>query len=332
MFKKNTTILILMSVIVVAALTSLNLSGCSDPKGTALEKITILLDWSPNTNYSGLFAAIDKGYYQAEGLEVEIVQAGGTVVQLVATGKAQFGISYQEEVTFSRASEIPVVSIAAILQHNTSGFASLKEKGIQTPADFEGKSYGGWGSPVEEATIKALMDHSGANFDTVEIVTTGEVDSLIVIEREVDFAWIYYGWTGIEAELKGMELNFIQLRDIEPALDYYTPVIIAGEDLIKEDPELVQRFMRATAKGYKLAMEDPSEAARILLAGAPELDEALVTASQEWLKDKYQAGAPVWGLQRKEVWESYTRWLFERGLIEEMIDVDQAFTNRFVEQ
>lgn len=327
---KNSPVL-LFTAVLLALFTGLISIGCSEPAGTTPQKISVLLDWSPNTNYSGLYTAIDKGYYRAEGLEVEIVQAGGTVVQLVATGKAQFGISYQEEVTFARASGIPVVSIAAVLQHNTSGFASLKGKGIQSPADFEGKVYGGWGSPVEEATIQTLMERSGANFNTVEMLTTGEVDSLIVMEREADFAWIYYGWTGIEAELAGMELNFIQLRDIEPALDYYTPVIITGEDLLKQDPGLVQRFMRATAKGYQLAMEDPAEAARILLANAPELDEALVTASQEWLKDKYQAGAAVWGYQSKTVWEGYTRWLFENGLIEEMIDVDQAFTNRFVE-
>lgn len=332
MIKKNMILILIGTALLsIAAFTGLGLSGCSEPTEPTPQKVTILLDWTPNTNYSGLFVAVDKGYYQAEDLEVEIVQAGGTVVQLVATGKAQFGISYQEEVTFARAGGMPVVSIAAILQHNTSGFASLREKGIRTPADFEGKRYGGWGSPIEEATVKALMERSGASFDTVDMVTTGEVDSLIVMERDADFAWIYYGWTGIEAELKGIDLNFIQLRDIEPALDYYTPVIIAGEELINQDPQLVERFMRATTKGYQLAIEDPAEAARILLAGAPELDEALVSASQDWLKDQYQAGASVWGLQREEVWESYTRWLFERGLIDEMIDIDQAFTNRFIE-
>ena len=306
--QKKIAILILAALLVTAAFNGLLLPGCSEPQEPAREEITVLLDWTPNTNYSGLFAAVEKGYYEAEGLEVEIIQAGGSAVQLVSTGKAQFGISYQEEVTFARAEGIPVVSIAAILQHNTSGFASLQEKGIRTPADFEGKRYGGWGSPIEEATLKALMERSGASFDTVDMVTTGEVDSLIVMERDADFAWIYYGWTGIEAELKGIDLNFIQLRDIEPALDYYTPVIIAGEELINQDPQLVERFMRATTKGYLLAIEDPAEAARILLAGAPELDEALLSASQDWLKDQYQAGASVWGLQRKEVWESYTRW------------------------
>lgn len=320
-------ILLSVAILVVFALA---MSGCAEEKPEEFDQVTVLLDWTPNTNYSGLYAAIDKGYYAEEGLEVEIIQAPRSVVSMVAADQAEFGISYQEEVTYARLSEMPVVSIAAIIQHNTSGFASLKERGIETPADFEGRSYGGWGSPVEEATIKALMEQYNADFDTVDIITTGEVDSLIVIEREADFAWIYYGWTGVEAELKGMELNFIELREVDPALDYYTPVLITSESLINENPGLVERFMRATGKGYRLAIEEPEEAAQSLLNHAPELDEELVIASQKWLADKFQAGAEQWGLQDRETWEAYSRWLYEYGLIEEIPDVDAAFTNEFL--
>ena len=325
---------ILLSIFAVAAaIVLLAAAGCAPGEKSPeaeLEEVTVLLDWTPNTNYSGLYVAKDRGFYAAEGLSVEIVQASGSVVQLVSTGQEEFGVSYQEEVTFARCEAVPVVSIAAILQHNTSGFASLKEKGITAPAGFEGHSYGGWGSPVEEATIRALMEHDQADFEKVDIVTTGEVDSLIVLQEAADLAWIYYGWTGVQAELAGMELNFIALREIDPDLDYYTPVLAAGEGLLAEKPELVRRFLRATARGYEAAIAEPGEAAAILLENAPELDEALVYASQEWLKDYYRAGAPRWGVQKRETWAGYTRWLYERGLIDELIDVDQAFTNDFL--
>ena len=314
----------------------ISISGCAADEPAAVfeeeesTSITVLLDWTPNTNYSGLYAALEEGFYREEGLDVEIIQAPGSVVQMVAAGQAHFGVSYQEEVTYARVSHIPVVSIAAVIQNNTSGFASLKDKDIETPADFEGKSYGGWGSPVEEATIKALMDRYGADFSRVEIITTGEVDLLIVMEREADFAWIYYGWNGVEAELKGMELNFIPLRDVDPVLDYYTPVLITSESLIAEDPELVERFMTATTRGYKLSIEQPEKAAQILLKHAPELNEELVETSQLWLADKFQADAEVWGYQELETWELYAEWLYDNGLIEEIPEMGQAFTNRFL--
>lgn len=329
MFRASERLLLFLLFVFIFT-TLVVLPGCEADEPAATERVTVLLDWTPNTNYSGLYSAIEEGYYLEEGLAVEIVQAPGSVVPMVAAGQAQFGISYQEEVTYARLEEIPVLSIATIIQHNTSGFASLKERGIKTPADFEGKSYGGWGSPVEEATIRALMDHYDADFSRVDIVTTGEVDGLVVIEREADFAWIYYGWTGVEAELKEMDLNFIELRKVDPALDYYTPVLITAEALIAENPGLVERFMRATAKGYNLAIENPAAAARHLLAHAPELDENLVMASQEWLAGKYRADAETWGLQEAGTWEAYSRWLYEYGLIEEMPDIRKAFTNDFL--
>lgn len=317
-------------LLIVALLSLALVAGCRQNSAQELQNITVLLDWTPNTNYSGLYAAKDRGYYQEEGLEIEIVQASGSVPQLLAAGKAQFGVSYQEEVTFARLEDIPIVSIAAVVQHNTSGFASLAETGINTPADFEGKRYGGWGSPVEEATIKALMKLYGADFDQVELINTGEADFFTIIERLADFAWIYYGWNGVEAELKGLELNFIKLMDLDPALDYYTPVLITSETIINEHPDLVGKFMRATARGYQLAIQNPDEAAEILLENAPELDRELVVSSQRWLADKFQADAEKWGWQDKTTWENYTRWLYDNQLIEKMPELDRAFTNNFI--
>ncbi len=327
--QKNKTASVI--VIVLMLLGGFLAGGCAEPETEQLESVTLLLDWTPNTNFSGIYSAMERGYYQEEGLEVELVQAPGSVIQMVGANRAAFGFSFQEEVTFARLAEIPVVSIAAVIQHNSSGFISLKERDIETPINFEGKSYGGWGSPVEEATIRALMENYGADFSRVEMVTTGEADQLISIEREADFAWIFYGWTGIEAELKGMDVNFIELRSEDPALDYYTPVIISSETMVDTNPDLVRRFMRATAKGYHFAITNPEEAARILLEAVPELNPDLVIASQLWLADRYQAEAETWGLQKLETWENYGKWLFEQGLIEEMPELEKAFTNAFLD-
>jgi ABC-type nitrate/sulfonate/bicarbonate transport system substrate-binding protein len=334
---------LLISTILIA---SIFITGCTTNKNnettgnnesatveekSELEKITVTLDWTPNTNHTGLYVAKDKGYYEEAGLEVEIVQpSSGTAEQLVAANTAQFGISYQEAVTFARLEGVPVVSIAAIIQHNTSGFASIKEKGIETPADFEGKRYGGWGSPVEEATLKVLMEKYNADVDKVEILTSGATDFFASSENDIDFAWIFEGWTGVEAELKGIELNYVDLGKEETALDYYTPVIITNEDNLNNNSELVKKFMEATAKGYEAAIENPSEAADILVANAPELDKELVLKSQEFLSAKYQDDAAQWGVQKQEVWDNYTNWLFDNELISEKIDTNAAFTNDFL--
>ena len=162
----------------------------SDNNKDKKTKITVVLDWTPNTNHTGLYVAKELGYFEEEGLEVTIIQPGnGTSDQLVASGKAQFGVSYQESVTLARIEDIPIVSIAAVIQHNTSGFYSRADKGIKTPKDFENKKYGGWGSPIEKATLKALMDKENADVEKVKIITSGDTDFFAVSEKSVDFAW-----------------------------------------------------------------------------------------------------------------------------------------------
>lgn len=324
-------LLIVLTLVLVMALVSCGPKNEAEKQDKELEKVTLLLDWVPNTNHTGLYAAKELGYYAEEGLDVEILQAneGGTA-QLVAAGKAEFGISYQEEVTYARVEQIPVVAIAAIIQHNTSGFASPAEKGIKTPADFEGKKYGGWGSPVEQAVLKALMEKHGADFDRLEMVTIGAADFFTSVEKDVDFTWIYYGWDGVAAELRGMDLNFISLKDEDKALDFYTPVIIASEKTLENNPDLVEKFLKATTKGYEYAVENPEEAAEFLLGVSPELDRELVIASQKYLSKQYKADAPRWGEMKKEVWEDYAKWMYDRDLIKDMIDPEKAFTNQFL--
>lgn len=296
------------------------------------QKVTVMLDWFPNTNHTGLYVAKDKGFYKEQGLDVEIVQPGeGTVAnQLVAAGEVDFAISYQEAVTQARATDIPLVSIAAIIQHNTSAFASLKTANIQSPKDFEGKRYGGWGSPVEEAVIKAVMDKAGADASKVQNVTLGATDFFTSIGRDADFEWIYYGWDGIEAKRKGIDLNLLMLKDLDPALDYYTPVIITNEKNVSEKKELVKKFMSATAKGYQSAIESPGDAAAILIKNAPELNADLVKASQEWVSTKYQDDAAQWGIQKEEVWTNYAKWMHDRKLIPKMVEANKSFTNEFL--
>jgi len=295
------------------------------------KKVTLVLDWTPNTNHTGLYVAQDQGYFEEEGLEVEIIMPGETGAdQLVASGKADFGVSYQESITQARIQDVPIISIAAVIQHNTSGFASPADKNIKTPKDFTGKSYGGWGSPVEESVISSLMKQENANPEDVSIINIGDTDFFTAVKRDVDFAWIYYGWTGVEAELRGEKINMIYLTDYSEKLDYYTPVLATNEAMINKNPDTVKAFVKAAAKGYQYAIDNPEKSADILLAAAPDLDAELVKKSQEWLSPRYQDDAARWGEQKLEVWANYANWMYENGLLEKKLKAEEAFTNEFL--
>jgi len=296
-----------------------------------LRDVKFVLDWSPNTNHTGLYVAQAKGFYEEEGLKLDILLPGsGGADAMVASGEVPFGISYQESVTQGRTQGVPLVSIAAVIQHNTSGFAAPVDRNIKSPKDFEGKTYGGWGSPVEEAVMKSIMDIDGGDVNKVNIINMGEADFFTAVKRDIDFAWIFYAWTGIEAELRGEPLDMLYVKDYSDKLDYYTPVITTNEKQIKDDPELIKAFLRATTKGYQYAIQHPEEAADILLKAVPDLDKDLVIASQKWLSPKYQDDAARWGEQKQSVWQNYSDWMYEKELIEKPLDTDAAFTNDFL--
>ncbi|MDY0323606.1 MAG: ABC transporter substrate-binding protein [Candidatus Carbobacillus sp.] len=309
----------------------------AQPAKEATKRLTVMLDWYPNTNHTGLYVALKRGYFTDEGLSVDIVQPGETgVAQAVAAGRADLGFSYQEEVTYARASGLPVVSIAAPLYHNTSAFAALASSGIKSVKDFAGKTYGGWGSPTEEAVLKALLKQYGLPEDSVKIVTLGQADFFATIGRDVDFEWIFYGWDGIEAQRRGIALNTIFLKDLNPVFDYYTPLLITNEQMVEASPDDLKKFLRALTRGYEEAYAHPEASVQVLLEYAPELNAALVSASQAYLADEDRKarteGRPYWGYQKEAVWLGFSNWMHEVGLIDAPIDVKKAFTNDFLPQ
>lgn len=330
---KKLTIIKIICITTAVLLMAAGVFSCRAGGTRELRQITVILDWVPNTNHTGIYAASELGYYRDAGLEVEIIQPSeGGSADLIAAGRGDFGISYQEQVTYARTAQdpLPIVAIAAIIQQNTSGFASPADRGIETPADFEGKKYGGWGSPMEEAMLKGLMEKYGADYARLEIVNIGASDFFTSVQRDVDFAWIFYGWDGIRAELIGFDIDFMLLQDLDPVLDFYTPLIIASEDMIQNDPDLVRDFLEASKKGYAFAIEDPGRAAGILLDQNSELESGLVTASQEYLAGKYISHEEGWGFMKEKIWQDFSSWMFDNGLLSGSLDTANAFTNEFL--
>jgi len=322
-----------LSLIIVLLLIALIVGACESPGDEELTSVTFMLDWVPNTNHTGVFVAEANDYFEEAGLAVEIIQPGEVYPEAaVASGATDFGISFQEQVTLARADDVPIVSIATVLQHNTSGFASAAALNVASPVDFEGLRYGSFGSPFEAPTLEVLMNCDGGNFSQLEIVNTGWSDPLALIaEEQIDVAWIFYGWQGFQAQQQGVGINVLMMEDYFNCVpDYYTPVVIASEDTIAYEPEVVKAMMRALSRGYDFAIQNPSEAAELLLAAVPELDTELVKASQDWISKYYQAGAPRWGEQKESVWQDYTDWMVKHGILSAPISASDAFTNEFL--
>ena len=151
------------------------------------EKVTFVLDWTPNTNHTGLYVAKEKGYFDELGLEVEIVQPSeDSASMLVASGKAQFGISAQDSLAANYASKepLPITSVAAVLQHNTSGIMSRKGEGLDRPKGLEETTYATWDSPVEQAMIKNVMERDGGDFAKVNLIPNNIVDEALALKEK----------------------------------------------------------------------------------------------------------------------------------------------------
>ncbi|HNT06073.1 MAG TPA: ABC transporter substrate-binding protein, partial [Anaerolineae bacterium] len=294
---------------------------------------TLTLDWVPNTNHTGFYVALEKGWYREEGIDltIQVPSDPAAALKQVAYGNTEFGVSFQEEVTIARANDIPVVSIAAMIQHNTSAFASLVQTGIRRPKDLEGKTYASWGMAIERPILGKLMACDGGDPDKVEFVDVGFDVFPAVIGGRADVAWIFLGWDGVQAQLMGKELNVLPLQG-SCVPDYYTPVIIAGESTLASKPDLVRRFLAATARGYDYAIDHPTESAEILLRATPESTPELIRASQAWLSSRYQDDAPRWGVQRLEVWREFAQFMLDSQLIPKAIDPAAAFSNEYLPQ
>lgn len=298
------------------------------------EKITFVLDWTPNTNHTGLYVAESQGFFEEQGLEVEIVQPPEDGADaLVASGKAQFGVSFQDTMAPGVAGEnvLPTTAVAALIQHNTSGIVSRKGEGMDTPRGMEGKKYATWDSPVEKAMIQNVVEEDGGDYSKVEMIPSTVTDEVSALQsKSVDAIWIFYGWAGVKMELEGLETDYFAFKDINPVFDYYTPVVIANNDFLASEPETAKKFLTALRDGYEYAIENPEEAAEILCEAAPELDQELTVASQNYLSEQYKAEVEQWGYIDPERWNGFYQWLNENELVEDEIPENTGFSNDYL--
>lgn len=326
------------------AATSLALAACggqrqtdggeSPAAGGAATKLTFCLDWAPNTNHTGVYVAEAKGYFADEGLEVKIVQpAEDGAEAMVGTGQVELGVSFQDYIAGALTSgNTGLTAVAAIIQHNTSGIMSRADDGITRPAAMEGHTYATWDLPIEQATLRQVVEKDGGDYSKIELVPNTVDDEVSALRANMfDSVWVYEGWTVQNANIQDFPVNYFSFISIDEVFDYYTPVIVANVEYAQKNPDTVKAFLRAVKKGYEFAIQNPGDAAQILCDAVPELDLALVQASQAYLADQYQAEATSWGQIDGKRWADFFGWLNDNKLVEKQLDVNAGWTMEYLQ-
>ncbi|MBP3307754.1 MAG: ABC transporter substrate-binding protein, partial [Anaerotignum sp.] len=244
--------------------------GGSEPaaENNDLEDFSIVLDWYPNAIHSFLYVAQEKGYFAEEGLNLVVNFPANTNdgISLPAAGKADLGMYYLQDAILTAVEEdVPIVSVGAVAQESLNVVISLKESGIDGAEDLEGKKIGYAGTVLSEEQIKSMLEHVGLEADSCEFVdvgfdlltatTTGQVDATIgnMVNHEVP-----------QLEEEGIEINYFFPTDFGVP-EVYELVFLAGQDAVDNNPEKLQKFLRAAKKGFEFTKENPEEALQILL-------------------------------------------------------------------
>jgi len=301
---------------------TLGSAGCGPDAGAAISADTtavrFALDWTPNTNHTGMYVALERGYFDEAGIEVELLPFNQSLPdQLIDAGQAEFGISFQSNFTVAKAAGAEVVSVMAVLQKWATAIAVKADGGIARPADLDGRTYAGFGEPAEELMMQRVIQADGGAgaFDTVTLGTSAY--EALYADR-ADFTVPFLAWEGIEAEHRGYPLRYFHYTDYGFP-DTYNVIVSGSPEWISEHPDEARAFVTALVRGYEFAADSPDEAAQILIDANPGFftDTDLVIESQRMLSDEYLTDdAGRVGTQTEDTWQQYGRLLVDNGLLD----------------
>jgi len=316
-------------ILILELILVLGVIGCRTQEKNELQNIYVRLKWVHRAQFAGLYAAKEKGFYETAGLNVSLVpfEYGELPIDFVVEGKADFGITGADELLLAREKNHPVRAIAVIYKRNPVALYSLKGSGIEKPEDLKGKRVGIEKGINVEYMYRAMLSNLGIDASEITEVIIG-YDDTELINNITD---VSSGYVINEPQLaieKGYEVNIIMPEDY--GVNVYADVIIASEDMIENNPELVKKFLDATLAGWQHAIENEEEAVDIIMKYADE-------STREHQKNMLSASMPLintgnspLGWMDREKWRASYNILRKNNVLGRDFDVEQAYTMEFL--
>lgn len=299
-----------------------------------MTNLRVALDWTPNINHIGIIVALEKGWYETAGIKLSIIdpsvdQYKTTPAKKLELGEAELSIGPFESVISmnTKARPLHVQAIYAILQEDISSIAVLKNKGIESPADLDGRIYASYNARYEDAIVQQMIRNGGGKGN----ITISYPSKLgiwnTLLSGEADATWIFDNWEGMEAAKGGIELRGFRMADY--GIPYgYSPVIFATQKLIHQHKALLKLFIRHTRAGYLYAQSHPEESKIMLDAYLPDADKAKINLSQCIIEfGHYFGNDDTAGYMKSEKVKTFLNWLVKHGLENESINSLSLYTN-----
>ena len=293
----------------------------SNQSGPARQTVSVVLDWTPNTNHSGVYLALARGYYEQAGIDVEILpysEAGSASVLL--GGGADFAFEGAYSVISGRARGDEMTMVLNLQQKSSQGIAVRADNAaITRPSDLDGKLFATWGAAEGVAKVQTMIRNDGGQ-GTVETALLGTSAYAAVYNGTADYAEGLTTWEGIEAELAGTPLKWFMPADYGVETTPAELGLVTTPSYLRDHSDLAKRFIQATQRGYEDAVNDPEGAVEALLSANSDaaIDRELATRSQELLSSQYwkdEAGSV--GRADAERWQRYIDYLQQQGLLED---------------
>jgi len=315
--------LVLLMVFIATSVSTCGTKATSQ----ALTPITVQLLAPHKSDFAGFYVADQKGYYAAEGLLVTFLEGGPSVDYLapVINGTAQFGVASADALILARAEGKTLCAVATIFRRSPLVFVALADSGIKSPQDFIGKVIR---IGTSSAPLHAMTMNVGIRPDQyTEVVLPSDITAFA--SGQVPVWSMYLTNFLVQIQQAGYKVNIIYPDDY--GVHFYADSIFTTDEIISKNPDLVTRFLRATLKGWKFAVENPATIGPLVLKYAPKADLGLENAKMIASIPLVNTGEDYIGWMKAEIWAGMEQTLREQGVLTAPLDVTQAYTMQFLE-